>query len=120
MAKYLATREAKTWQFSSNCSLEENVLIALGKMATFRQAEVSGATLELYASALEGEDMRAFQVAMAVLSVSERQDGETAFPSLGTILNEIDEATEVFPRTFGGRLDREPLMDFPKRKALRA
>lgn len=41
--------------------------------------------------------MRAFQVAMSCLSESERQDGETAFPSLGTILSAMEEARERFP-----------------------
>jgi hypothetical protein len=34
---------------------------------------------------------------MKVLSTSERQDGETAFPSLGTIIAAIEEARERFP-----------------------
>lgn len=41
--------------------------------------------------------MRAFQVAMAMISESERQEGETAFPSLGTILAAMEEARERFP-----------------------
>jgi hypothetical protein len=41
--------------------------------------------------------MRAFQVAMATLSESEREDGETAFPSLGTILAAMEETRERFP-----------------------
>ena len=41
--------------------------------------------------------MRAFQVAMAILSESEREEGETAFPSLGTILAAMEEARERFP-----------------------
>jgi hypothetical protein len=34
---------------------------------------------------------------MAMISESERRDGETAFPSLGTILAAMNEAMEIFP-----------------------
>jgi hypothetical protein len=35
---------------------------------------------------------------MKILSFSERQEGETAFPSLGTILAAMDEVRELSPR----------------------
>lgn len=36
-------------------------------------------------------------MAMASISESDRRDGETAFPSLGTILSAMEEARERFP-----------------------
>lgn len=108
MAAYLSEKQMRIWQFSSERSLEDNVAIALAKMASFRQASVSEDTLNLYCLALEGEDMRAFQVAMAQLAESERREGESAFPSLGMILGCMDEAAEVFPKELGGRIDRTP------------
>lgn len=35
---------------------------------------------------------------MSSVSRSEREEGETAFPSLGTILRHMDEAREFFPK----------------------
>ncbi|HTF61105.1 MAG TPA: hypothetical protein VK638_00190 [Edaphobacter sp.] len=51
-------------------------------------------TLESYAMVLEQEDLRAFQVAMAIISETKREQGETAFPDLGTILAVIRKAEE--------------------------
>ena len=41
--------------------------------------------------------MRAFQVAMARISNTRPEQGETLFPSLGYILDEMEEARERFP-----------------------
>lgn len=51
-------------------------------------------TLESYSLALKDLDLRAFQVAMAVISETRRKEGETAFPDLGYILEVMDEARE--------------------------
>jgi hypothetical protein len=57
---------------------------------------------------------------MKVLSTSERQDGETAFPSLGTILAAIEEARERFPvfSTGAKEIDDKPVFADPKQKRL--
>jgi len=98
MPQYLTEQEIKLWGFSKRLSNEDNVTGLLAKMAIYRQAgKLDPETLELYTQYLLPLDLRAFQVAMKVLSTSERQDGETAFPSLGTILAAIEEARERFP-----------------------
>lgn len=51
-------------------------------------------TLESYALVLVQEDLRAFQVAVAIISESKREPGETAFPELGAILKLIMFAEE--------------------------
>ncbi len=66
-------------------------------MATFRGTKVDRTTLEVFVAALEGLDMRAFQVAMATISNTRPEQGETLFPSLGYILAAMDEAREMFP-----------------------
>lgn len=66
--------------------------------------------------------MRAFQVAMATLSESERQDGETAFPSLGSILAAMEEARERFPVYSKGakEINDKPVFADPSQKRLSA
>ena len=66
--------------------------------------------------------MRAFQVAMAILSESEREEGETAFPSLGTILAAMEEARERFPVYSKGakEINDKPVFADPKQKRLQA
>ena len=64
--------------------------------------------------------MRAFQVAMAILSESEREEGETAFPSLGTILAAMEEARERFPVFSKGakEINDKPVFADPSQKRL--
>jgi hypothetical protein len=62
--------------------------------------------------------MRALQVAMAVLSESPRRDGEPAFPSLGMILDLMDEASETRPAEPGGIINRKPLAYGGKQRRL--
>jgi hypothetical protein len=95
MALYLETRQIAIWQFSPNLSPEENVKVALMKMASFRQATVGVEALELYTDALKDLDLRAFQVAMASLAETPREQWQTAFPDFGTILELMDEAREM-------------------------
>ena len=66
--------------------------------------------------------MRAFQVAMATLSESEREEGETAFPSLGSILAAMEEARERFPVFSQGakEINDKPVFADPKQKRLQA
>lgn len=109
MAQYLSERHKPTWEFLPNLSPEENVKVLLAKMACFRQAVLEGETLELFTSYLLPLDLRAFQVAMANLAESERQEGETAFPSMGTILAQMDSAREFFPRLGEKTVDTQPL-----------
>ena len=97
MPQYLQERQMAMWQFSKSLSLEQNIKVLLTKMACFRQAKMEKTTLELFTAYLLPLDLRAFQVAMASISESDRRDGETAFPSLGTILSAMEEARERFP-----------------------
>jgi hypothetical protein len=73
----------------------ENVKIALTRMACYRQAVMDRATLEAFTQALMQEDLRAFQVAMAIISETMREPGETAFHDLGYILAIIRKAEET-------------------------
>jgi hypothetical protein len=98
MPIYLQERQIPTWRFHKNLSLRTNIEVALAKMASCRQAKPSKMDLQLYSSILEPLDMRAFQVAMAILAESDRDQGETAFPTLGSILAAMDDARELTPR----------------------
>jgi hypothetical protein len=54
-------------------------------------------TLEAFTLALmQEEDQRAVQTALAVLSETKREQGETAFPDLGTILAVVRKAEEGY------------------------
>lgn len=105
MARYLSAKQKAIWQFSPDLSAEDNIKIALTKMATLRRADLTQDPqyLDLFAAYLGPLDLRAFQVAMAVLSERPREDGEPALPSLGMILAEMDEARELSPNYAAGR-----------------
>jgi hypothetical protein len=103
MPVYLQARQKATWQFLPNLSEEQNIKVLLTKMAICRQAKFDKVSLELYTEILSQLDLRAFQVAMAVLAESQREEGETALPSLGDILAAMDEAREVWPNFAAGR-----------------
>lgn len=107
MPLYLQERQITIWQFLPNLSVADNIKIALTKMACFRQAAIDKTTLESYTLALKDLDLRAFQVAMAVISESRRREGETAFPDLGYILDVMEEAREMFPKR-GMELNTSP------------
>lgn len=110
MAQYLTEREIPLWGWSKELSEEDNVSVTLGKMAIYRQAnKLDDPTLELFTQYLLSYDLRAFQVAMRNLAVSERRDGETAFPSLGTILAEIEFCAEKWTSELHPTLDTKPL-----------
>ena len=115
MALYLQERQITTWQFSKELSTEENVMAALTKMACFRQAQMDDATLESYTMALKNLDLRAFQVAMAVISESKRREGETAFPDLGYILDVMEEARERYTTPSRPQLNTSPVTAGQKR-----
>ena len=59
---------------------------------------------------------------MRNISTSERQEGETAFPSLGTILAEMEDARERFPVYSKGakEVNDKPVFADPKQKRLNA
>jgi hypothetical protein len=122
MPKYLQERQITVWQFAQSLSLRTNIEVALFKMAGCRQAKPSKMDVQLYSSILEPLDMRAFQVAMATLSESEREEGETAFPSLGTILAAMEEARERFPVYSQGakEINDKPVFADPSQKRLSA
>lgn len=64
--------------------------------------------------------MRAFQVAMRNLSCSKREQGGTSFPCLGSILEEMDNAREIFPLYSQGakEINTNPVFFNPKQKRL--
>ena len=98
MPQYLAGQEIILWGFLKELSLEDNVTALLAKMAIYRQAgKLDETTLNLYTEYLLPLDLRAFQVAMRNLAQSPRQEGETAFPTLGDILAVMDDVRERFP-----------------------
>ena len=121
MPQYLTEQETKLWGFSKTLSDEQNVKILLGKMAIYRQAsKLDEVTLGLFTQALVNLDLRAFQVAMKILSFSKRQEGETAFPDLGTILSAMDEARERSPLYSQGakEINDKPVFADPSQKRL--
>lgn len=97
MPRYLTEKEATIWAFQETLTDRKNIANALLKMATFRGTKVDSVTLQVFVAALEDLDMRAFQVAMARISNTRPEQGETLFPSLGYILEEIEDAREKFP-----------------------
>ena len=60
--------------------------MGLAVIAEARQAAVSEIALRLYSKRLATENFTAVEAAIAELAERERRDGETAFPSLGTVL----------------------------------
>lgn len=72
---------------------EQVLMVALGQLAAFRGAEVQGKTLLLFARRLLHErcEVRDVVEACRRLELSEREDGELAFPSLGTLLRHTRE-----------------------------
>lgn len=112
MPQYLKESETALWGWSQNLSTTENIKVLLGKMAICRQAgRLDKVTLELYTEALKDLDLRSFQVAVKKIACSSRQEGEPAFPSLGMILEAMDEAREFFPKFSAGatEINTKPL-----------
>lgn len=68
-------------------------------------------TLESYTLALKGLDLRAFQVAMAVISETRPEQYETRFPDLGYVLDVIDEARERFTTPRRPTLNTMPVVE---------
>jgi hypothetical protein len=60
-------------------------------------------------------------VAMRNLATREREEGETAFPSLGTILAEMDEVRELYPLHSQGKkeIDDKPVFGNYEQKRLK-
>jgi hypothetical protein len=110
VAMYLQERQIPIWAFSPKFSTAGNIVMALTKMANFRQARVDETTLKSYRLALESLDLRAFQVAMAVISEARPREGETLFPSLGYILEVMDEAREMFCKSGIKELNTSPVV----------
>lgn len=122
MPQYLQERQRQTWQFLPNLSDEQNVKVLLTKMAICRNAKIEKPTLELLTEILLPLDLRSFQVAMANLAESQRQEGETALPSLGDILAAMEEARERFPVFSKGakEINDKPVFADNKQKRLSA
>lgn len=122
MPKYLQERQKQIWAFSGNFSTEKNIAALLVKMAIYRQAQWdSPKTLKLYTQALIGlEDMRGLQTAIAMLGETKREEGQTALPSLGEILEAYDECREFFPDVANGKkkIDTQPLIAGPEQRKL--
>jgi hypothetical protein len=109
MAQYLTEKQKTIWRFWPNLSEEDNIRVQLTQMACLRKAKLEKGDLELYPAYLKMYDLRAFQVAMARISESERREGETAFPSLGTILAEIEFCADKWTSELHPELDTKPL-----------
>lgn len=111
MPQYLTEEQTKMWGFSKNLSTEENIAAHLTKLAIFRQARIDKTSMAMYTEALVSLDLRAFQVAVKKIACSSRQEGEPAFPSLGMILEAMDEAREFFPKFSAGatEINTKPL-----------
>lgn len=57
----------------------------LAILAEARQAPISAQTLQVYSSRLTRYDLQDIQAAFDLLAITRRQEGETAFPDLGTV-----------------------------------
>ena len=71
---------------------EVSISAELFKLAEARQASVSNATLELYSSHLAHFQLEDVREGLRKLSLRRRQEGETAFPDLATVLDTVDDA----------------------------
>jgi hypothetical protein len=73
---------------------DPRITAALARMAMFRQADPSPLTLELYSAQLAGDGIPVEDVLVAcdVLARRERAEGETTFPSYGTLTAECRRA----------------------------
>lgn len=126
MPIYLSKEWERLWAFLPNLSPEGNIKAALTHLAVCRQVKMSQEdwklTLETYTNHLKNLDLRSFQVAMAIISTSKRQEGETSFPDLGTILEVMDDARERFPvfSTGAKEINDKPVFADPKQKRLSA
>lgn len=119
MPMYLLDRQKATWQFSPNLSPVGNINVLLTKMAICRQARIDKVSLQLYTEILlQLGDLRAFQAAMAILAESPREDGQTALPSLGDIIAEMEEARERWPTGDNKKINVTPLIAGPEQKRL--
>ena len=77
--------------------------------------------LELFTQALlPFGDLRTVQVAIANLAERKREDGQTALPSLGDIIAEMDECREKWPDFAAGRkqIDTRPMYEEPLKPRL--
>lgn len=120
MPDYLTEKEATIWAFREDLTERKNIADALLRMATYRGTKVDKVTLYAFVEALEGLDMRAFQVAMAKISNTRPEPGETLFPSLGYIFEKMEEARERFPVYSKGakEINDKPVFADPKQKRL--
>lgn len=77
--------------------MTEQMVMAMKRLAMFRQAEVSAQTYVAYALALSERLVRVEDVEVACrrLEATERAEGETAFPSLGTLLRVCGEVAHA-------------------------
>jgi len=124
MPIYLSKEWERLWAFLPNLSPEGNIKAALTHMAVCRQVKMSQEdwklALETYTNHLKNLDLRAFQVAMAILAENPREQGETMLPSLGDILAMMDEARELSPRFSQGatKINDTPVFADPQQKRL--
>lgn len=111
MPLYLTEKQTAMWAYSRSRSLQTNLKIGLARMACLRQAAMDRTTLEAFTQALVLEDdQRAVQVALATISETKREEGQTAFPDLGTILAVVKKAQESYCRSLRDPpADREPV-----------
>jgi hypothetical protein len=67
----------------------EQIKGLLRLLAEARQSDVSSETLRVFSRSLERYELDDISVAVGALGVQERQQGETAFPALATILSAV-------------------------------
>ena len=67
----------------------EQIKGLLRLLAEARQSDVSTETLRVFSRSLERYELDDISVAVGALGVQERQQGETAFPALATILSAV-------------------------------
>lgn len=65
------------------------IKIALGKMAIRRQAQIGEAEFAVYSEDLMSYELDDIAGVLDELGKSVREEGETAFPSIGTILKKV-------------------------------
>lgn len=70
-------------------SKQQEIVILLGKLAIRRQAPVGATDLRVYSKDLLNQGLEDIAAACDNLAMEERQEGQTAFPSIALMLAEV-------------------------------
>lgn len=74
---------------SGEASKQDQIKLLLGRLAVRRQAEIGKADYEVYSKDLLNQGLEDIAAACDNLAMEERQEGQTAFPSIALMLAEV-------------------------------